>query len=199
MARIDYTPPTDVISPSAQTALDTKAQQKRPTTAMESATAHVGKAVTINNLATEQTIASFDLVAGVWSAGDVAELIIPFELLTNSGSAPTLTIKVKIGTTTVLIANGVTITNQAARRAGRLRVLMVLTDTATQVFSAEFLDAGVSNGLANTGSFNMYGGGTAAESLSTTKAYAVTVQFGTANTLHEFVANTSVLLRWPHG
>ncbi len=94
--------------------------------------------VTINDDATEQSIYSHEITAGILRATGGVRLTIGGQYLNNAGASRTLTVKIKLGVTAVLTSVGPDITNSVEWREWNLSVLFMNSTVAAQKWTAMF-------------------------------------------------------------
>lgn len=112
----------------------------------------------------------------VLAAGDVVRFRAFGDSINNSGATRTLTLKVKLGATTILTSPAMSFTANANRGEWNLDVLLIIESTTAQRLGAFFTQGTVNASTWNTISSTqtISGAGTATEDVSSAKTLAVT-------------------------
>lgn len=146
------------------------------------------------NTVAETTLATHAIPTNP-QAGDLFRFFLVGDLLNNSAAAVTYTFRFKIGATTVITSNALSMTNGVNRRRWWVDGLITVVSLTDQRMGLEAAVAAASTTVlslsANTSSGA--GFGTSAEDLSAGKNLVVTVQLGTADANADCICHQSVL------
>lgn len=160
--------------------------------------AEVHADASVVNSTSETTLASLTLPGGVVAAGDVLLFEIWADLLNNSGSSVSYLLRAKLGATTIHTTPARNIATAASRSVAAFTMaVMVASITAQRSRLVGQLSGalGAADTFFNTGStmFLVEGYGAATEDLASDKAFAFSVQLGTANAASDFVLHAASL------
>lgn len=167
----------------------------------DTATIHkVSSSTIINTTAAETDLFTYTLPAGLLDVdGRGIRFIAAGDFLNNTAGADTVTLRFKLGTTTLLATPAVSLTNSANRRKWRVEVYLMSTGTDAQDASGEFhisddsTDTWASEG---TSGHQAVGYGTATENAGTALDMDLTAQLGTSDANLEIAlhfANVEIL------
>lgn len=152
------------------------------------------------NTTSETAIFSHTLPTDL-AAGETLLLDIIGELLNTAGGTVTCTLRLKIGTTTLITYSNVGLTNSATKRNYSMRIPVFIESTSAQKAAMLVLAARGATGtgalLDTTAGQNMgsHGYGTSAEDTTSAKTLQVTAEFNAANANLYFYAEGATLTR----
>lgn len=152
----------------------------------DTATIHtVSNTTTINTTAAETDLFTYTLPAALLDVdGRGVRFIAAGDFLNNTAGADTLTLRFKLGTTTMLATPAISLTNSANRRKWRVEVYLMSTGTDEQDASGEFrisddsTDTWASEG---TSGHQAVGYGTATENAGNALDMDLTAQLGSSS------------------
>lgn len=146
----------------------------------------------VNSVA-ETTLATLTVPTTV-AAGDIVRAEFSGDMLNNTGSNVTATLKLKVGTTTVFTSSAASAPTSATRRGWDAAVKMLLVSTSDERLR---MRAGISspgNQLTmSSGLVNAAWYGTAAEDLTSSKDLVLTVTLNTASASADFILHEATL------
>lgn len=137
---------------------------------------------TVADTVTETDLYRETIGAGAIGAGNILDLLVFGDYLNNSGSTVNLTLRIKLGATTVITTNAMALTTGASRRKFFLRVRLHNVTTGTQRVhcQGELSQAGSTDAVGGSAAFTIVGYGTASEDTTAAKDLAITAEHGTA-------------------
>lgn len=134
----------------------------------------------IVNDATERNVFSLTVAAAKVAAGDVLLFEGSFDSLNNSGSASTLTLRFKLGATTVVTSNAISLAANAIRYAFTIRVSIILASLSDQRWAINVFGSTASTVRTLVVAESVVHSNSSAEDLTADKTLAITGQLGTA-------------------
>lgn len=143
--------------------------------------------VTVVNSAAETDLFSYTVPGGSLLAGERLRLWIAYDMLNNSGGSLTFQPKLYLGATAMLTGTAVTLSSSATRRSGVGEFVLAAVDGTNQKVSGQMLAAtGANFPGQTTAPISWVGIGSAAEDMSSDKAFKMTITISGANAAADF-------------
>lgn len=132
------------------------------------------------NTVAESNLFALTVAAAQVAAGDVLLFEGSFDSLNNSGSASTLTLRFKLGATTVVTSNAISLAANAIRYAFTIRVSIILASLSDQRWAINVFGSTASTVRTLVVAESVVHSNSSAEDLTADKTLAITGQLGTA-------------------
>ncbi len=152
--------------------------------------------VDVQNTAAEAPIYSFSIPAGILGATGGVRLSLGGDMLKNAGG--TLTLRIKLGATTVFTSTSVELITSAERYKWSWDIWFLNVSASSQKWSAKLLAVAVTDNLAMQGLNTLYGiaaagQATSSEDTSAAKNLQATIKWSSASTLLSFRKEMALL------
>ncbi len=150
--------------------------------------------VTVTNTTTETTLMSMSIPAGAFTQGRAVNTVTG-GTFTHTGSTGALTLRLKVGGSTVLVTDPIVPSTSVNGRGWRIDTSHVAVSTASQQTVAAFTMSDASTGLWHSGTSGHRGAGFGVSTAASTAAIPVVLsaQFSVASTGWSIVKNMAMM------